>query len=191
MNLVEQNRNRRMKGDAERPIYAHDTLEFVTVAAQYCAYLEESSGRQRDEFVQTMQKLLPLLYMKACMLPRVESNCDFLPDDRVTEDDYNWIRSIVADIMQDEDEYEEMASEDLGPEERRWMSVSENLADIYQALRNFVAVYQQRVEDCMNDALWVVADNFELYWGQALVDALRRLHQVRYSVRENDSEDTL
>lgn len=180
-----------MNETEERAIYAHDTLEFVTVAARFCAYLEGSEGRGRDEFMSTLQKLLPLLYVKACLLPEVESNCDFLPDNQVTEEDYNWVRGVVKDIMQEDDEYEEMTMQDLGPEERRWLSLSENLADIYQALRNFVAVYQQRVEDCMNDALWVVKDDFELYWGQALVDSLRRIHQLRYTIREDAGEDAV
>ena len=173
----------------DRPIYAHDTLEFVTVAAQYCVFLEKSEGRGREEFLTVLQRLLPLLYLKAALLPRVESFGDFLPADQVTEDDYNWVRQTVHDIMGQDDEYEDMAAGDMGPDERRWASVSEGLADIYQAVRNFVAVYQQRVEDCMNDALWAVADSFELYWGQTLVDTLRRIHQLRYSIREDDGED--
>jgi hypothetical protein len=175
----------------EKLIYAHDTLEFVTVAVQYCVFLEQSEGRPKDEFVSTLLKLLPLLYMKASLLPPVESTGDFLTEDKVTEDDYNWIRRIIYDIMQDDDEYEDISMTDLGPDERRWHSVSEGLADIYQPLRNFVSVYQRRIEDCMHDALWEVMDNFELYWGQSLLDTLRRLHQIRYTIREETDEDTL
>jgi hypothetical protein len=69
--------------------------------------------------------------------------------------------------------------------------VSEGLADTYQALRNFVAVYQERIEDCMHDALWAVMDAFELYWGQAVLDTLRRLHQLRYTLNALDDEDAL
>jgi hypothetical protein len=43
----------------------------------------------------------------------------------------------------------------------------------------------------MHDALWEVMDNFELYWGQSLLDTLRRLHQIRYTIREETDEDTL
>ena len=56
----------------ENPIYAHDTLEFVTVAAEYCALLERTTdnGQQTtDELVGTLLKLLPLLYMKVQLLP--------------------------------------------------------------------------------------------------------------------------
>lgn len=180
------------KKNTENPLYAHDTLEFVTVAAQFCAYLEQSQERTKTEFVETMLKLLPLLYMKATMVPRIESFGDFLPSDQVSEDDYNCIRFNVAQIMGEDDEYEELArGSDVQFEDVRWQTVSEGIADIYQPLRNFVFAYQQRLDDCMTDALWAVMDQFELFWGQCVLDTLRQLHTVRYSQTNADDEDDL
>ena len=171
------------------PIYAHDTLEFVTVAAEYCALLEKCEERTEEAFVSTLLKLLPLLYMKAQLLPLVETDGAFMPDDQVTEEDYNFVRDNVYSLLHEHDEYEMLVwDEDMQTEESRWCSVSEGLADVYQALRNFVAVYQQRVEACMPDALWQLRDSFELYWGQTLLDTLRQLHRIRYSMKnEEDS----
>ena len=50
-------------------VFSRNTVEFVTVAAEYCAYIERTNQLQRKEFVSTMLKLLPLLYIKAQMLP--------------------------------------------------------------------------------------------------------------------------
>lgn len=178
--------------ESQKPIYAPVTLEFVTVAAQFCLYLEQSPGRTRREFVDTMLRLLPLLYVKATLLPRIESDGAFLPDDKVTESDYNYIRQTVYDIMQSDDDYEELVYDPaVQALENRWQSVSEGLADMYQAIRNFVSVYQERIEDCMSDALWAVMDNFELYWGQCLVDTLRQLHKIRYTMQKELDEDTI
>lgn len=169
------------------PIYAHETLEFVTVAAEYCALLEKSGERTAEEMVGTMLKLLPLVYMKAQLLPEVETDGAFVPDGQVTEDDYNFVRAGIYSLLHEHDEYEMLVwDEDMQTEESRWCSVSEGLADIYQALRNFVAVYQQRVEACMPDALWQLRDSFELYWGQTLLDTLRHLHRIRYNVKNED-----
>ena len=173
----------------ENPIYAHDTLEFVTVAAEYCALLEKNEEQTAEALVSTLLKLLPLLYMKAQLLPLVETDGAFMPDDQVTEDDYNYVRNGIYSLLKEHDEYEMLVwDEDMQTEESRWCSLSEGLADIYQALRNFVAVYQQRVEACMPDALWQLRDSFELYWGQTLLDTLRQLHRIRYSMKnEEDS----
>ena len=178
-----------MANRTENPIYAHDTLEFVTVAAEYCALLEKSEQQTPEMFVGTLLKLLPLLYMKVQLLPEVDTDGAFVPTDQVTEEDYNYVRDGIYSLLQEHDEYEMLVwDEDMQTEESRWCSVSEGLADVYQALRNFVAVYQQRVEPCMLDALWQLRDNFELYWGQTLLDTLRQLHKIRYSLNiEKDS----
>lgn len=176
-------------------MYAHDTLEFVTVAAEYCALLEKSGlssapdqgeNQTTETFVGTLLKLLPLLYMKVQLLPEVETDGAFVPSGQVTEEDYNYVRNGIYQLLHEHDEYEMLVwDEDMQTEESRWCSVSEGLADIYQELRNFVAVYQQRVEPCMLDALWQLRDNFELYWGQTLLDTLRQLHKIKYRNVEN------
>ena len=173
----------------ENPIYAHDTLEFVQVAAEYCALLEKTDGQSEDALVGTLLKLLPLLYMKVQLLPEVDTEGAFVPTDQVTEEDYNFVRDNLYRLLHEHDEDELLVwDEDMQTEESRWCSVSEGLADIYQALRNFVAVYQQRLEPCMLDALWQLRDNFELYWGQTLLDTLRQLHRIRYTIKdEGDS----
>lgn len=172
-----------MANQTENPIYSHDTLEFVTVAAEYCALMEKNEGRTAEELVSTLLKLMPLLYMKVQLLPKVDTEGAFVPSDQVTEDDYNFVRDGAYSLLHEHDEYEMLVwDEDMQTEESRWCSVSEGLADIYQALRNFVAVYQQRLEPCMLDALWQLNDNFELYWGQTLLDTLRQLHRIRYSL---------
>lgn len=175
-----------MSDEKENPIYAHDTLEFVTVAAEYCALLEGqgAGGKGQEELVGTLLKLLPLLYMKVQLLPEVDTDGAFVPSGQVTEEDYNYVRDGVYSLLKEHDEYEMLVwDEDMQTEESRWCSVSEGLADIYQALRNFVAVYQQRVEPCMLDALWQLRDNFELYWGQTLLDTLRQLHRIKYTIK--------
>lgn len=175
-----------------KTIFAQGTIDFVTVAAEFCAYLEQSTDRSKEQFVDTMLKLLPFLYVKAHLVKQVESNGDFLPDDKVTEEDYNWIRNIIYSILGNDDDYEELVFDpNTQSDETKWSSISENLADMYQSLRNFVSAYQIGIEDCMHDALWLVMDQFELFWGKCLVDSLSRLHQVKYKITGDSDEDSL
>lgn len=182
--LGEQTEERQM----ENPIYARETLEFVAAAAEFCALLEQCGQRTEKELLDKLLKLLPLLYMKVQFLPDVETEGAFVPDGQVTEEDYDFVRSAVYGLLHEHDEYEMLVwDEDMQTEESRWCSVSEGLADIYQALRNFVAVYQQRLEPCMPDALWQLRDNFELYLGQTMLDTLRQLHRIKYSLSTSPS----
>ena len=64
-------------------------------------------------------------------------------------------------------------------------TVSENLSDIYQELKNFVMAYKNaNNEELMMNALADVKEEFQFSWGQKLVNVQRALHEVRYSEEE-------
>jgi len=65
-------------------------------------------------------------------------------------------------------------------------SISENIADIYQDLKDFILAYRIGTLDVMNDALWMCRNNFEQYWGQKLVNGLRAIHNLVYGITEID-----
>ena len=48
-------------------IFDKNSIEFVTVAAEYCAFIERVRGAERKVFVDTALKILPLLYLKASL----------------------------------------------------------------------------------------------------------------------------
>ena len=52
--------------------YNKNTVEFVTVAAEYCAFMERMGEREADSTIDVLCKLLPLVYIKAAMLPDSE-----------------------------------------------------------------------------------------------------------------------
>lgn len=54
-------------------IFDKNVIEFVTVAAEFCALLERAGQMKRHEFVDTSLKILPLLYLKASLLPPCET----------------------------------------------------------------------------------------------------------------------
>lgn len=57
-----------MKKDSQ-VIFDRNVIEFVTVAAEFCKFIEQSEESKRKDFVDTILKLLPLLYLKTSMLP--------------------------------------------------------------------------------------------------------------------------
>ena len=165
-------------------VYSSGVIEFETVGAEYCAFLEQSEQREKDVFVDKLLKLLPLLYLKATLLPKVEGSESFGVESFVTEEDYDWIRGVVTNIMGEDDSYEDLIyDEQMQTDEARWKSVAEDLADIYQPVRDFVETFRAGVADNIAEALWALTDSFEFYWGGVIVDVLRRLHRVRYTIR--------
>lgn len=170
-------------------IFDKNSIEFVTVAAEYCSFMERSQGADRKTFVDTALKILPLLYLKASLIPE----CEMMGEDSlevvVTEDDYEWIRRSVADVMGPQDDYLEVFLPDMAYSETPIKKcISEDLADIYQDLKDFIGVFQCGLNATMNDSLCVCKEHFADYWGQRLVNTMRALHDVKYNSPEDADE---
>lgn len=163
-------------------VFSKDAIEFVTVCVQYCAFIEHLNDMESAEFCDKMTKILPLLYLKATLLPETDSVNDENPEIAVTEDDYNFVISSISSVLGGEDTYLEVFMQDMKYSETPIAAnISEDLADIYQDLKNFIFIYEQGIVDNMNDALYICNENFKNYWGQKLVNVLRALHALRYT----------
>ncbi len=74
-------------------------------------------------------------------------------------------------------------------------SISENMSDIYQDIKDFLLLYQTGTSEVMNDAIWECRLNFENFWGQKLVNSMRAIHSFLYSgeeigiIEENETND--
>lgn len=173
-------------------IFDRNTVEFVTVAAEFCAFLEQAESRKRSDFVDTTLKILPLLYIKASMLPPCEMLGDSEPETFVTEDDYEVIRLTLANLMGEKDDYLEVFLQDMVYSDTPIKkNISEDLADIYQDVKNFVSVFKLGFDETMHDSLALCKENFALYWGQTLVNTMRALHDVHYNHQDEEAEEDI
>lgn len=165
-----------------------NTVEFTTVAAEYCAFLEQLYDKEPERVVDVLSKLLPLVYLKAAMLPEVEPEGLYL-EEYVTQADYDEIRAMLMNKLGGNDDYLEVFVEDMKYSDTPVRKcISEDLADIYQALRNYVQSYRSGLDEVMTEALAVCADGFRTYWGQTLANTLRAIHNVRYNSYQNPDE---
>ena len=170
-------------------IFDKNSIEFVTVAAEYCGFIERSRGADRKMFVATALKILPLLYLKASLIPE----CEMIGEDDlevfVTEDDYEYVRRTVADVLGAQDDYLEVFLPDMVYSDTPIKKcISEDLADIYQDLKDFIGTFQLGLNSTMNDSLCVCKEHFAEFWGQRLVNTMRALHDVKYNAQEDDTD---
>lgn len=166
-------------------IYERNTLEFVTVALEYCSFVENAVNTGVFDFVDKATKILPLLYLKASLLPQLESEELFEPEFHITEEMYDSIRSSIAALLADKDIYLDTFHADMKYSETPIASfISENMADIYQDVGNFIALFREGNEIVMREALSLCYHNFCDYWGQPALNALKALHCLRYADEE-------
>lgn len=164
------------------PIYERNTLEFVTVALEFCTFVEAAGQNGLFDFMDKAVKILPLLYLKATLLPEVESDEDAEPELFVTEDMYESVRTRIASLLGEKDTYLETFHPDIQYSDTPIAAfISENLADVYQDVGNFVSLFRQGYEEVMLQAIALCRTNFREFWGQQLLNALKALHAARYS----------
>lgn len=175
--------------DTSQVIFDKNVVEFVTVSAEYCAFIEQNEIADPQEYVTTLLKILPLVYLKALLLPHCERIGFEDPEVHVDEITYEMLQLNIAKILGPDDDYLEVFVPDMAYSDqliKQW--ISEGLADIYQDLKNFIFVFQLGLNEIMNDALVICKENFEYYWGQKLVNTLRALHNLKYASHLEDTD---
>ena len=156
--------------------------------------MEHTAEFPKVDFIRKSVKLLPLLYLKATLIDAPEPVFDDIPETFVTEEDYLFVKEQLEQIMGADDSYLEVFHPDMSISDTPIAAfVSENLADIYQELKDFAANYQLGDVDIMNDALLSCLRTFAEHWGQKLLNALRALHAIRFAddfdeEREEDAD---
>ena len=171
-------------------IFDRNVIEFVTVAAEFCGFLERAEGMKRDKFVDTSLKILPLLYLKASLLPECEMMSDEYPENYVTEETYEILRMNIASVLTEKDDYLEVFLPDMAYSDKtKKKCISEDLADIYQDIKDFIFIFQLGLNETMNDSLVICKENFGNIWGQKLVNTLRALHDVKYNTSPFEDEE--
>lgn len=174
----------------KHPVYDKNTLEFVTVAFEFCSWIEKVAEYDLFRFANNATKLLPLLYLKATLLPEIEDETEFDSVHFITEETYDAARNRIATLLGEHDTYLETFSPDMQYSDTPIAAfISENLADLYQDIGNFVALFRQGYEKTMLQALAECTENFRLYWGQALLNTLKALHAIRYNEDINLKEE--
>lgn len=170
-----------MEENNSQVIFDKNAVEFVTVAAEFCGFMERVSDMKRRDFVDKSLKLLPLLYLKALLLPACERMEESDPETFVTETDYEVVRGSVASLLGEYDDFLEVFLDDMAYSDTPiHQNISECLADIYQPLKDFICVFQLGLEQTMNDSLAICRELFAEFWGQRLVNVMRALHDVKY-----------
>ena len=109
--------------------YSKNVIEFITVANEFCSFLERSESLETPNFLGRLQKILPLLYLKASLLPEFEFEAEDGLEKFVSEMDYNQIQQKILRHTGANDDYQEVFLSGMQfSESALTASISENLA---------------------------------------------------------------
>lgn len=157
-----------------------NAIAFIGIANEFCIAIENAPSTDRDQFIATMLRLLPRLYIMATDLKvNVIDDDDAFIDGALDENRYEEVRQGVASLLEPDDIFLEVFEEDMKYSDTPVSaSISEGLADIYQVLFNLLAAIRDTTDETTAIALQSVADDFKAYWSQTLCNVMRPLNAL-------------
>lgn len=171
-------------------VFSADVMEFIQTANQFCICVENAEGQSTSQLCHTLSKLLSTLYGNALRITEIPLTTDEDYEPRVTEDQYNAVRNGIARNLGSLDDYLDVFVEDMKYSDKPILkTISEDVADIYQQIGNFIIVYQEDTDEAKISAFYDLIENFKSYWGGRALSALRAIHEWLWSEDfENEEE---
>ena len=103
------------------------------------------------------------------------------------EDYYDAIRRRLETLFGADDTYLEVFEEDMKYSDTPIAAyISENLADIFQVLYNFIEMVKDSPTPMINAAIMAVKEDFSIYWSQILCNVMRALNNLLSPDFESD-----
>jgi hypothetical protein len=164
-------------------VYSPEMVEFVTSANEYCHFLEQLGEVDGRLLIERAVLLLSRVYSAVIRTGDTEPvDEDSSLEPTVTEMDWNMVDQRITVLLGADNDYLRPAGEDeFDRSELATQTISEDLADIYQELRDFTSIYGRGIEELMNDAAWEVKLRFGEHWGIKLLRSLAALHRLYVS----------
>ena len=165
-------------------------IEFLKTANDYCQLVETAKASSKSEYISKLLLISSRIYFLAQILPSIESVNDENNEKFVNEEDWQKVKDANQTLLGQHDAFLEVFDPRMQESETPIISsISENIADIYQDIKDFILLYQIGTHDVMNDALWECKQNFEEFWGQKLANTIRALHNLSYGNNFLDDDD--
>jgi len=171
-------------------VYSKALVEFVKAANACCHFLEQLQGSEGKAFIASSVLHLSHLYALFVQVGDSEPVFDSPPEPTVTEPEWSALFHRIAGILGPHNDILRVAAEEeFDRSELVNHTISEDMADVYQELRDFTVIYSRGLEEYMNDAAWELKVRFAEHWGAKLLRALTALHQLHVNDVDPSQEE--
>ncbi len=179
-----------MKPDTDKDIvYSKQVIEFLTVAHEFCVFTEKAETFSQDDVLNFYQKILPLMYVKGSLLPLVENHEDVIAERFVNEEQWENMFHLLHDKFAEGDTYTSVHKNDYNEWVPVSASIADNIADVYQDMKDFVMLYQKGTHHAKENALYECRKLFSQRWGIRTIKAQMAIHQLLFSDKTNSDEE--
>jgi hypothetical protein len=160
---------------ATEPVYSQTALDMFTVANEYCIFIEKAGKYQKSDVYNYLLKVFPLLYIKGALMPTIEVEFPEANERYVTEEQWLIVFNELKEISGEDDMFNYCDPGDE-PAEVVKQSLAENLADIYQDMKDFVLLYSKEMHAARENAVHEIGSLFKSHWGHRALMCQTHLH---------------
>jgi len=156
---------------------------FTTEAKAFCDAVDVHESISLARFVRQLASRVVRLYGAALQLPDVTSETSDNPSDALSDafspEQESALRRALEKKLGSYNTYREIFDPyDDSREEPIYGSLGNDLAEIYNDLRDIVASYDRTNESALIDILWNAQFKFSYHWGEHATKALRVLDSL-------------
>ncbi len=162
-------------------------LEMLTVANEYCYYFEHLAKKTHTEILEFVSRIGPLLYLKGSLVPDVEVENPEANERFVTPEEWENLFYSLRETFGKYDEFWIIDPQYINENEPLKASLSENLTDIYQDMKDFVLLYQRNTYAARQNAVKEIRKLYATHWGYRITNIMAKVHHLLYE----DDTDTL
>lgn len=158
-------------------------INLVALGAEYCSTLENCREVELSELTQTLLGLLPRIYYEFHDIDAGENasldEWGMGVSEHLDEEEYEGVRMQLAAAFGEDDTYLETFEKDMKYSDTPIATtISENLADIYQPLYDYVVEVRKSEGENLEEAYRACKESFREYWSQTLCNVLRALNAI-------------
>lgn len=160
-------------------VYSSEMVDLVTISNTFCQFLEQLEGDDGRAFIKQSVKQLSEVYASIVKLEETHPVFESAGESAVSEQDWSTVYQRILQLLGAHNDILRRAEDDeFDRSDLVTHTISEDMADVYQELRDFTAVYCRGLEELMNDAAWELRERFAEHWGKKLLRSLMALHEL-------------
>ncbi|MBC8321192.1 MAG: DUF5063 domain-containing protein [Bacteroidetes bacterium] len=162
-------------------------IEMATVANEFCYFFDTIDSKDKQTILEFTQRILPLLYLKGSLLPNVTPEYPESNERFVTEEQWERIFTVLRDKFGKDDEYWVIDPQYINETEPLKASLSENITDIYQDMKDFILLMQKNTLAARENAVSECSLLMANHWGYRIGNIFARIHHLIYFGEEISS----
>ncbi len=162
------------------PEISKQVIEMLTVANDYCIFAESIEKNTREDVLNYLQKVCPLMYIKGALMPYVKVANPEANERYVTEQNWETIYLDTKKVMGKFDDFWVINPDDQSETKPTKYSVSELVADVYQDMKDFILLYQRNTKATRENAASECRKLFKTHWGWRVIDIQRAVNYILY-----------